>query len=251
MHETTARQLMGGSAGTRRPETTPGRRQSPIDIDPASLVVDGDLPALQFHYPPRAALEGVEITPPGRSGDRFGTVLVTPAHGAAHVRLEDSRYDLLQFHWHSPGEHRLGGELHPIEMHLVHQKSGAMDLEELLVVGVWMDIGDPHSELEKIFGALPGLGATGSVRESIKGFDLSSLLPADLASYRYRGSLTTPSVPDQKVFPETVDWVMLRRTLEISPRQLQAFQALFPNGNCRGVQPLCDRTVLADSEPER
>ena len=230
----------------------PGERQSPIDIDRSALVVDPDgVPELVFDYSACATLERVEITPAGRPGDRFGTVLVSVGTGAGRVRAGGSTYDLLQFHWHWPGEHRLGGEGYPIEMHLVHQRRGATGLEELLVVGVWKEIGEPHDELEKVFELLPGLGATGPIGGPVEGFDLNTLLPEELASFRYPGSLTAPSAPEQTVFPETVAWAVLSETLEISTRQLEAFRALFPEGNCRGVQPLCGRTVLTDIELER
>ncbi len=236
-----------------RPESrNPGERQSPIDIDLRSLVVEpAGLPELRFDYSPRATLERLEITPLDRPGDPFGTVLVTAGAGAGRVHREDATFDLLQFHWHAPGEHRLGGEGYPIELHLVHQRPGATGVEELLVVGVWMEIGEPPAELEKIFGLLPDFGATGPIGGPIDGFDLNTLLPGDLASFRYPGSLTTPSATGQTIFPETVDWVVLKEALAISDRQLQAFRALFPDGNCRGVQPLCGRTVLTDIELER
>ncbi len=237
--------------GPGRSEGAAGERQSPIDIDPRALAVVDGLPPLRFEYSSDATLEKVEITPAGAPGDRFGTVLVTVAEGAGRVRVAGSGYRLLQFHWHAPGEHQLGGEGYPIELHLVHQKPGAKDLDDLLVVGVWMEIGETHAELEKVFRILPGFGTTGRVGGPLSSFDLASLLPERLSSFRYPGSLTTPSAPGQTIFPETVDWVVLNETLAISDRQLQAFRALFPDGNCRGVQPLCGRTVLTDIEPER
>jgi carbonic anhydrase len=157
--------------------------------------------------------------------------------GAGILEVGGTKYNLLQFHWHTPSEHELNSEEFPLEMHLVHQKVGA---DDQLVVGVWLEIADnPHEELDKIFSDLPEEeGKTKSVR----GFDLTRLLPEDSGSFRYQGSLTTPP------FTEGVQWVVLKETLEVSQGQHQAFLDLFPDGNAREVQPLNGRAVKFDDE---
>jgi len=71
-------------------------------------------------------------------------------------------------------------------------------------------------------------------------FNLRRLLPKNRESFRYGGSLTTPP------FTEGVQWVVLAEPLEMSAQQIQAFEALFPQGNSREVQPLNNRIVVTD-----
>ena len=125
-----------------------------------------------------------------------------------------------------------------MEMHLVHQREDAGGAEGLLVVGVWMEVDERHSELDKIFADLPEEGHAALVKD----VKLRRLLPEDRESFRYRGSLTTPP------FTEGVQWVVLEQPLEVSGEQVAAFMKLFPEGNSREVQPVNGRTVLTDSE---
>lgn len=51
----------------------------------------------------------------------------------------DETWTLLQYHFHSPSEHTIGGRYADMEIHLVHQN---MKTEELAVVGVLMKVGN-------------------------------------------------------------------------------------------------------------
>jgi carbonic anhydrase len=209
-----------------------GKEQSPIDII-TKEAVEADLPALDFGYEASVSLEVVNMGSP----DEEATIRANVPEGAGVLEVGGTKYNLLQFHWHTPSEHELNSEGFPMEMHLVHQKVGA---DDLLVVGVWLEIADdPHEELDKIFSDLPEEeGKTKLVR----GFDLTTLLTEDLGSFRYQGSLTTPP------FTEGVQWVVLDETLEVSQGQVQVFLDLFPDGNAHEVQPLKARTVKFDDE---
>ena len=139
----------------------------------------------------------------------------------------------LQFHFHTPSEHRLNGEEYAIEMHLVHQSSAG----QLLVVAVLIESDDANKELREIFRDLPDEGETNTVER----FDLRKLFPAgEVESYRYEGSLTTPP------FTEGVYWIVLDETLEMSSGQIDAFQDLFPDGNSRELEPLNGRQIVSD-----
>ena len=69
-----------------------------------------------------------------------------------------------------------------------------------------------------------------------------SFLPADQTTFRYAGSLTTPPCT------EGVSWFIMIRPVEMSAEQIAAFQAIY-DGNHRPVQPVNDRTILADTTP--
>jgi carbonic anhydrase len=147
--------------------------------------------------------------------------------------VSGKRYRLSQFHFHTPSEHLLDGEAFPMELHLVHQANDG----ELLVLGVLIELGDRHKELKQILRHLPA--DTGETRKASR-FELDEIIPRDRRTYRYEGSLTTPP------FTEGVRWVVFDQPLELSERQIAAFQELFPDGNAREPQPLNDRTILSD-----
>eukprot|EP00638_Chattonella_subsalsa_P021175 CAMPEP_0117879968 /NCGR_PEP_ID=MMETSP0950-20121206/15857_1 /TAXON_ID=44440 /ORGANISM="Chattonella subsalsa, Strain CCMP2191" /LENGTH=188 /DNA_ID=CAMNT_0005734759 /DNA_START=298 /DNA_END=863 /DNA_ORIENTATION=- len=58
------------------------------------------------------------------------------------VTFNGKKYNLLQFHFHTPAEHAIGGGYYDAEMHLVHQNP---DTKELLVVGVMYEAG-PYAD---------------------------------------------------------------------------------------------------------
>jgi carbonic anhydrase len=70
-------------------------------------------------------------------------------------------------------------------------------------------------------------------------FEPHQLLPADLSSLRYSGSLTTPRCT------ENVRWIVLRTRLKASAEQLRRLRARY-DGNARPLQGQGDRAVLAD-----
>jgi carbonic anhydrase len=219
----------------QEPPPVPVTAQSPIDIETEELAED-DLPKLRFDYPRKITLEVVNTGSP----DEFATVKANVDPGESKLQVGGNWYHLLQFHWHTPGEHELDGQGFPMEMHLVHQRVGASGSEGLLVVGVWMEVDQRHSELDKIFDDLPEAGQAVLVKD----FKLRRLLPEDRESFRYQGSLTTPP------FTEGVQWVVLEQPLEVSEEQVEALMVLFPQGNSREVQPLNDRLVLTDSDQD-
>jgi len=174
------------------------------------------------------------------------TVQADVPEGAGELRVGGSTYRLAQFHWHTPSEHWIDGERYPMEIHLVYERVHdrvAGPGPELLVIGALVVPGRANPEIEKIWRSFPARpGDTVKVAD----FDLAKLLPADLHSYRYPGSLTTPKCD------EGVQWVVLAEPVEMSPAQIEKFRSVFfgteryPAGNARPVQPLEHRTVLTD-----
>ena len=211
------------------------QEQSPIDFRAEEVVrVRPDLfPRLDFDYHARADLTVVNTGSP----DEFATVRANVPAGAGGLTVDGVTYELKQFHWHTPSEHRIDGEEFPMEMHLVHQASDG----SLLVVGVLLEEGHRHGELETIFGDLP----EGSETIAVPRFKLSRLLPGDRRSLRYRGSLTTPP------FTEGVKWVVMVKPLLLSEEDVEAFRDLFPEGNSREPQPLNGRTPQTDARSKK
>jgi len=202
-------------------------QQSPIDIRVGDAVADPYAPRLDVRY--RRSVD-VVVEYVSRYNPEEETVEIKVPDGAARILLGSTSYELDAVHWHTPSEHLVNGRRSPLEQHLVHRTADG----RLLVVGVLIELGDRNAELASVFGDLP---REGEEPRTIRGFDLTELLPDNRTSFRYPGSLTTAP------FTEGVRWVVLADRLTLSGRQIRAFQALFPEGNAREVQPLNGRVV--------
>ncbi|WP_306747723.1 carbonic anhydrase family protein [Saccharothrix yanglingensis] len=150
--------------------------------------------------------------------------------GAAHVTLSGVRYDLV--HFHTPSEHRFAGHVDPLEVHLVHRSASG---GPLVVVGVPLRVGAP-STVDRVPARLaPECGEEVHVAD----VDLETLLPANRATARCTGSLTTAP------FTEGVQW-FLTHGKTVTRATVSRFRHLFHDGDARAPQPLNGRTVQAD-----
>lgn len=153
--------------------------------------------------------------------------------GAGSVTVDGDTYQLSQFHFHTPAENLENGKTYPMEMHLVFSDAN----NNLLVVGRWIEQGAANSALDPIFMDLP---KTTTQTHVFNHFDLNALIPDNLESFRYDGSLTTPP------FSEGVKWIDLAQPLQMSAAEINAYSSLFPNGDAREIQALNGRVVLTD-----
>lgn len=195
-----------------------GGAQSPIDLDNAMRVPA--LPGLQLSY----GQTRVKLVNNGH------TFQVNCDKGSS-LTLHGKKFDLLQFHFHTPSEHTIEGKAYPLELHLVHQASD----KNLAVIGVMLAEGAPNLLLTKFWERLPK--SEGEVETGVS-IAVQDLLPRNFDDYfTYSGSLTTPPCT------ESVRWIVLKRSVEVSKAQIAAFRAVFPM-NARPVQPLGARIVL-------
>ena len=217
-------------AATARSDVDPGQAQSPVDIRRSQVTFVNQLPAIRVSYPRKA---DVVLNNTGSPGEEATVRADVPA-GAASITLSGTKYSLQQFHWHTPSEHEINGHRSAMEMHLVHSAADG----SLLVIGVLIEPGRTNSVLAPIFNHLPE--APGETHP-VANVRIDDLLPDDVSSYRYMGSLTTPP------FTEGVRWIVLAHPITLSKHQIHAFQELFEEGNSREVQPLNDRKILSDA----
>jgi carbonic anhydrase len=54
--------------------------------------------------------------------ENLGTTIEVIVNGTTTVA--GSEFQLVQFHMHTPSEHHINGEYHPLEVHMVHQGVG-------------------------------------------------------------------------------------------------------------------------------
>ena len=206
-------------------------KQSPIDITTNNTTFDKTLSPLLFTLNSNTELKVINNGSPGVDKTAVRANLVDP--GAGSVTVGGDTYRLAQFHFHAPAEHLENGYKFPMEMHMVFADAN----KNLLVVGRWVEEGSFNQALDPIFSHIP---QTTADTLTVDHFNLNSLIPDRLTSFRYDGSLTTPP------FSEGVKWVDLTEPLDMSKSQIEAFSSLFPNGDAREVQALNGRPVLTD-----
>ena len=198
-----------------------GTHQSPINIVNPTPV---ELPALVFNYQPAA----LNIHNTGH------TIEVAYPEGS-WIEVDGARYQLLQFHFHAPSEHTVGGQPFDMEMHLVHKSEEG----NLAVVGVFIESGRENAEFTPIWDQLPSVPSESVHNEGVS-FNAIGLLPGSRNAYHYDGSLTTPPCS------EGVKWFVLTTPIEMSETQIAAFKAIIPDNN-RPVQPLNGRKLFVNS----
>ena len=196
-----------------------GKAQSPINIVPAAPL---QLPGLSIAYLPSA----INILNNGH------TIQVNYDSGSS-ILVEQTRYQLLQFHFHEPSEHRINGKGAPAELHLVHRSADG----HLAVIGVLLQSGKANPAFATLWTHLPA--AEGPVQHIDAHVNAADLLPTGHATYRYDGSLTTPPCS------EGVKWLVMAAPVMLSPEQIAALKAALPPDN-RPVQPLNHRKVADD-----
>ena len=161
-------------------------KQSPIDINAQDTKFQA-LPPMQFNLSSDTELKVINNGSP----DPFATAArAIVKDDAGSVTLSGDTYKLAQFHFHTPAENLENGHTYPMEMHLVFSDAS----NNLLVVGRWIDAADAthpaQTSLDPIFSDLP---TTTTQTHVFSHFDLNTLLPSNLESFRYDGSLTTPN----------------------------------------------------------
>jgi carbonic anhydrase len=199
-----------------------GKEQSPIDLTTANPSMM-DIADAELSYAPSA----LNILHNGH------TVQVNYDKGS-YLTLNGTRYELLQFHFHTPSEHAMNGELAGMEIHFVHRSMESEGMLGVLVyeseednpafTAVWENL-PTHEREEQTFAAT---------------INAADMVPGDHRVYQYMGSLTTPPCS------QGVSWNVLSEPITLSRIQLDTLHAILGNNN-RPVQPLFERQVVQDT----
>ncbi|MCE7011145.1 carbonic anhydrase family protein [Kibdelosporangium philippinense] len=219
-----------GPAESKLPQESPIDVVHPrLDTHAAKLNISYGRSDLDLHYDQKDAAEpnGCNV----RHHEESEKAEVKS--GNPHIRLGSDATDwkLLQFHFHTPSEHKFAGHSYPLELHLVHEN---VSTKQLAVIGVPLKVG-AASTVDTVLAKLaPECGDNVHLSQ----IDLNTLLPHDKSTLRYMGSLTT--------FPysEGVRWFLMGEKT-VTQATITRFQQMFPHGNSREVQPLNGRVVTA------
>jgi len=215
-----------------------GKHQSPIDlVNPTPA----ELPPIPYNYHPTS----MNIRNTGH------TIEVACPEGN-WIEVDGTRYQLLQFHFHAPGEHTVAGKPFEMEAHFVHKSEDGA----LAVVGLLIESGRHNHAFDPIWSHLPAVpGETQRIENITEDGSLivdprfmfapndqvEDVAPSRFGNYyRYDGSLTTPPCS------ESVQWIVLTTPIEMSEAQIAAFKAIIHDNN-RPVQPLNGRKLLVNS----
>ena len=210
-----------------------GQNQSPIDIAKTSSAT---LPKLRSNFSP-AKLQIVHHEHVADEINNGHTIQINYSEGDT-LTIGDTHYELIQFHFHSPSEHTVQGKQYPMEMHFVHKSPAGT----LAVVGVFIEQGAHNPAFDPIWEHLPKQKGVESHFEHVH-VDVDNFLPHSHTSYRYDGSLTTPPCS------EGVKWIVMKSPIQLSKKQIQAFNAIIKANN-RPVQPLHHRVTVTDAIAE-
>jgi carbonic anhydrase len=200
-----------------------GKSQSPINV---AGEAEKDLGNITFHYQPSE----VNILNNGHTAQ-------VNYDAGSYMELDGVRYEVVQFHYHAPSEHSIGGKLFAAEIHIVHKNADG----GLAVVGILLEEGVDNPVYAPFINHLPA--EKSEAMDAGVSINAADLLPADQTTYRYTGSLTTPPCS------EGVKWNLMTTPAEVSAAQLVALANLFEHGNNRPVQPLNDRPLVEDNTP--
>ena len=200
--------------GALSPEWTAcgtGEIQSPVDLAKA---------------PQQPRWQKIEIAYDAvTTGEIFnnGHTIEVETEGANTLTLGGVAYELVQFHFHTPSEHRVEGRGFDMELHLVHRAEDGTNA----VIGVFLRRGRTSGALAPIFESLPD---DLNVHHPLEApFNPAAFLPDSERQYRYVGSLTTPPCT------EGVQWIVMSEPVTVSDEHMAQFAERI-HFNARPVQ---------------
>ncbi|KAJ6133931.1 hypothetical protein N7523_000253 [Penicillium sp. IBT 18751x] len=181
-----------------------GKRQSPINI----VTQDIDY----------AATNSVHFNIPTANDIKFenlGSGLEVVLTNGSLVTKAGS-YELAQFHFHTPSEHRINDEYYPMEAHFVFENSAGA----IAVVGFVFELsqfGYSYPLFDSVFAHLEDIATPGTYTKTGK-LDFTALTRHlnTHGIYQYNGSLTTPPCS------ESVAWYLSTEPLPVNVQSYNA-----------------------------
>lgn len=237
-----------------------GQMQSPIAIDEHLVNLTthandyaGNAYQVRFYY---RAVANLAIT----HQHAYAISVVSNVPGALGALVSgccnDERYNVLGFHFHVKSEHTFPMRNkedkghYPLELHIVHQKSGSTGDNDLMIVAVPFQIKRTPGNnkfLDSLnWQSLPrNIGDQSILTNAVDLNDLEYSLQGDY--FAYNGSLSEPSCA------ENVQYRVMSNPQSLSQSQLDTINALIANnpkefpggrGNHRSVQPRNGRQLV-------
>lgn len=146
--------------------------------------------------------------------------------------LDKTAFQLKHIDLHTPSEHQLNGQTHPMEMQLWHEDNK----KNIAIMSILFKAGEPNSKLAELISHLPKkAGEPSKLKNRVTP---KAFMPSNPQYYRYNGSLTTPPCT------EGIRWIVMKTTMQASDEQVKAINNAIGVANNRPIQPLHGRSVL-------
>ena len=205
-----------------------GKHQSPIDLAATNINNTKPLNTLVAQY---------VIDTPTFFNSGHGVQVNTSSGYTGVLKIGEESFPLIQFHFHEPSEHIVGGKNFPAELHFVHINEDG----RIIVLAVAIDVGDENPLFQTILDNTPHQAEQKNSNTNIQ-LNPASLVPAlsqgNLDYYTFAGSLTTPQCS------EGVQWYLLSDVITISTNQLEQLKGFY-SSNARAPQDLNGRSILS------
>ncbi|WP_024851558.1 carbonic anhydrase [Hydrogenovibrio kuenenii] len=198
-----------------------GKNQSPVNLMTDAAVGTTSLPGFDVHYRDTV----LKVINNGH------TLQVNVPLGS-YIKINNHRYELMQYHFHTPSEHQLNGFNYPMELHLVHRDGRG----HYIVIGILFREGKENDALQTILDHLPKKKGKQEIFSGVT-FNPNVFFPESKKFFKYSGSLTTPPCS------EGVYWMVFQQPVEASAEQLEKMNELM-GSNARPVQNLNARSLL-------
>ena len=198
-----------------------GKNQSPIDLRDNHALGTTGLAELEIRY---------RDVPLKTINNGYRLQVNYPL--GSYIKLDNKRYELMHFNFHTPSEHQKEGFNYPMEVQLVHRDGDY----NFVVIGVLFQEGEENPSLQTLLNNLP----KEINKETIhRGAQLNPVMfiPTNTEFYKYSGSLTTPPCS------EGVYWMVFKQPIEASAEQIQRMNEIMGD-NSRPVQPTNARNIL-------
>lgn len=148
------------------------------------------------------------------------------------MTVDGTKYGLVRMHFHAPGENVLEGVQYPVELHFVHEsRDGAA-----AVLAVMLERGAENPAFEALLDHMDQPQDAVAIVE----IPWQELVPQNLRTVRFDGSLTTPECS------EGIAWNVAVTPVQVSAEQIATFRSAYDD-NARPVQPLNGREVTIDA----
>lgn len=205
-----------------------GKNQSPIDLRDKNALGTQGLSGLDIAY---------KEVPLKIINDGHAVQVNYPL--GSYIKVGEQRYELMQYHFHTPSEHYKEGFAYPMEIQFVHRDGDG----NIVIMAVLFQEGERNPNLNALLARLPKEVGKEMLHREVR-LNPATFLPANTEFYKYNGSLTTPPCS------EGVYWMVFKQPIEASAGQIRQLSTLMGE-NARPVQPLFARDLLKSwAEPE-
>lgn len=146
------------------------------------------------------------------------------------LEMGGTRYQLKEIYFKTPGENAIDTLRGMIEAQLLHEDSKG----NKVVLSVFFVEGRANPLLDTIVKNLP---TQPNKANFIANVDIYKLLPSNLASYQFDGSLTTPPCS------QGVRWIIIKQAMTTTQSQVDSMRNI-TKANARPTQELFNRLIV-------